>query len=1046
MRRHRDAGEVQSEFLASTDNWFRPVQARTGPDGALYVVDMYRFMIEHPRWIPAERLAQLDVRAGADMGRIYRVKPSGAAAALRPVRDLTKLSAADLAAAINTPNGTERDRVHVELLNRNDPAAAAGLEKVAADAEWPQARLQALAALDGIGALKPALVARALSDKDAQVRKQAVRLSETQRDTELESALLGLVNDSSPLVRIQLAFTLGEWDDARAGEALAKLAVANLDDADLRSAVLSSAVRHCGTILAAVMASDEGAAGRDAWIPPLVATAASSSDEKLVAAAVAAVLPSEKTEPGGAHFAALAGLLDALGRRGVALPEDVRPRVERVRTAARRTAGDDTASADARGEALKLLGRGQTSAEELDVLCRLVADAPQDELRAAALSAVAKQPNPDVATRLLANWQHTSPAARADVINVLLGREEWTTALLAAVKDKRVAPQEVSLADRQRLATSSNPSIKQLAADTFPARSSDSREQVIRQYATVASLKGDAAKGQEVFAKNCSACHILNGVGHEVGPDLAALRDKDPDYFVKNVLDPNAIIEPRFVNYNVILKDRRVLAGIIKSETATSLALSVGAGAIENVARADIKDIRATGTSMMPEGLEAGIPPQQMADLIAFIKSGTPRRKQLPENTPALVKQAGDGSLLLPATKAEFYGDGPIVLESEFKNVGWWNAAGDYVAWTAQVDKAGDYDVYADYACEQSSAGNKFVISFGDATLGGSVAGTGPDWSNYHRAKIGTVRLSAGQHRVTVRPDGALRNSLMDLRALALTPKGVAPKWPAPARSVMPADLVLRDAPTVARFIMDTSNSDAAREAAVNANPQFAADLIAEMTRDLAPGATEQQRIPWIWRVAIAAGRRNDASATRRILEASLPRENEPLRDWQAVVIGGGIINGITQVGAWPADRVKEILGEDELLTARWTRALDLASPLADDANVKTGTRYDALRMLGVQPWDKRGEQLSRYLAKDANAELQAGAVSAIGDINDARATQALIAAFSKLTEANRKLALQALLRDDQRTAALRDAVSAGKVEPSVLDADAKQRLGAKAK
>jgi hypothetical protein len=261
----------------------------------------------------------------------------------------------------------------------------------------------------------------------------------------------------------------------------------------------------------------------------------------------------------------------------------------------------------------------------------------------------------------------------------------------------------------------------------------------------------------------------------------------------------------------------------------------------------------------------------------------------------------------------------------------------------------------------------------------------------------------------------------------------------------MPADLVLRDAPTVARFIMDGSNSNAAREAAVNANPQFAAELITEMTRDLASGAPEQQRIPWIWRVAIAAGKRNDAQAIRRILDASLPRTDEPLREWQAVVIGGGIINGITQAGAWPAERVKEILGDDEVLNARWNRSLELASALADDAKVATGTRYDALRMRGVQPWDKRGEQLSRYLAKDANAELQAGAVSAIGDIHDPKATQALIAALSKLTEANRKLALQALLRDDQRIAALRDAVAAGKVDASVLDADAKRRLGTKA-
>src|SRR4029079_10183445 len=85
----RAENEKSSEFLASTDHWFRPVQVRTGPDGALYVVDMYRFLIEHPRWVPAARLARIDVRAGADRGRIYRVLPEGQP--LRRVRDLTQL-------------------------------------------------------------------------------------------------------------------------------------------------------------------------------------------------------------------------------------------------------------------------------------------------------------------------------------------------------------------------------------------------------------------------------------------------------------------------------------------------------------------------------------------------------------------------------------------------------------------------------------------------------------------------------------------------------------------------------------------------------------------------------------------------------------------------------------------------------------------------------------------------------------------------------------------------------------------------------------------
>ncbi|MEO6437523.1 MAG: PVC-type heme-binding CxxCH protein, partial [Tepidisphaeraceae bacterium] len=854
LKRRRADDERDSEFLASTDHWFRPVQARTGPDGALYVVDMYRFLIEHPRWIPAERLAQLDVRAGASMGRIYRVRAAGTP--LRAMRDLTKLSGAALAVAMDTPNGTERDRVHIELLQRRDETAVATLEKIAAEGTLPQVRLQAMCALDGLGALTPAQVARTLEDGDAHVRKHAVRLCENllaQRDAVIEARLQKRVDDPSPLVRRQLALTRGEWDDPRAGNALATLAKGSLDDADLRAAVLSSAGRHCGPILAAVMAAAEGTPGRDAWIAPLVATAAASSDEKLLAAALAAVLPAQGVEPGAAHFAAVASLFDALDRRKSSAADlttmrDAAPRLAHALVAARRFAADDHAPPAARVDALKLLGRGEVSAEDLDVLCRLAGHSADTTVRAAAMASVARQSRADVATRLLGNWQRTSPAARSEIINLLLGREEWTAALLAAVKAGAVLQQEISLTDRQRLAESSSESVRQLAAAVLPQARTETRAKVLTQYASVASLTGAAASGAEVFAKNCAACHALGGVGNDVGPGLVALRDKDTDYFVKNILDPNAIVEPRFVNYTVVLKDRRVLAGIIKSESATSLALSVGAGVIETVNRGDVKDLRALKVSMMPEGLEAAITPQQMADLVAYLR-GAESHKKLSGNEPALITQGGDGTLILPAAKAEIFG-GPITLESEFGNIGWWNDQNDHVAWAVQVNKPGEFDVHLDYACADDSAGNAYTIGFGTNAIAGSVKGTGGDWSGYRQTKAGQVRLAAGPQHITVRPVGPVRNALMDLRTIALTPAGTAPKWTAAARAATspPTDNVNRDAPSVARFVLNPANSDAAREAAIDANPQFAPELIDEMTRELRAddAAEEYRRIPWI--------------------------------------------------------------------------------------------------------------------------------------------------------------------------------------------------------
>ena len=880
VTQRRAPDEKKSEFLASTDNWFRPVQVRTGPDGALYVVDMYRFLIEHPRWIPAKRLSELDIRAGADKGRVYRIRPKDKP--LRPIRDLAKLDGAQLAAALDTPNGTDRDRVHVELLVRQDSSAIVPLEKLATGATLPHVRVQALSALDGLKAPKPSLVERSVADRDPHVRKHALRLSEG--TTLSPDALIALIDDPSALVRTQLAYTLGESPDAKAGEALARLAVANLDNAEMRTAVLSSATRHCAVILAAIARVSVDTPARADWLAPLVATAASSDDAALIAQALKTILPPSST-PTKNDFTTLTSLLNALRRNQLPIPEtEIAPALAAARKAIARKAPSD----DVRG-AVTLLGATDLAGDDLGLVFSLRGSS---ELRPVVLAALSRQQSPEVAALVLKSWAHTSPAERSDFLTLLLSREEWSGALLDAMKDGLVKPNEIPLAEHQRLLRSPNSTIQARAAAVFATEiTRANRDEVIARFRSVPSLTGNPAAGKELFAANCTACHALAGVGHDVAPSLAALRDKDVDYFLKNILDPNAVVEPRFITYDVTLKDRRLLSGIIKSETASALTLESGGGVTEAVPRADVKQIRASALSMMPEGFEDAFTPQQMADLIAFLKTNQAPSVQRP-----------------------------------------------------------------------AAAGN--------------------------------------------------------------------------------ADEVARDPAAVAKIILDAKQPNAAREAAVNANPQFAADLIVEMTRDLVPGTpAEYERIPWIWRVAVACGRRNDANQMKRVVAVSVPELDKPLHDWQAVVIGGGIINGISDRNLWPAPRIAEVLKGDEPLLKRYHRALDLASTMTDNEKVPTPTRYDALRMLGVEPWAKRGEQLTRYLAKGTHPELQQGAVSGIADVNDPAATIALIKAFPDLTPENRTLALTALLRDDARSTALLDALAANTIPAAALNESHRKKL-----
>jgi putative membrane-bound dehydrogenase-like protein len=248
FKSRRAPDEVNSEFLASSDNWFRPTMLATGPDGALYVADMYRLVIEHPQWIPMEMQKRLDLRAGADQGRIYRVLPENAPR--KPIPNLAKLSAPQLVAALDSPNGWQRDTVQRLLLERGDRSAVNQLEALAKSSRDPRVRLQALWILNGLKVLRPESLLSALQDEHDAVQEQAIKLSERFHQAPLVEALLKFVSHDSPRLRYQLAFTLGELTDARASEALFKLS----QDADenIRNAALSSAPRHAASLAARV--------------------------------------------------------------------------------------------------------------------------------------------------------------------------------------------------------------------------------------------------------------------------------------------------------------------------------------------------------------------------------------------------------------------------------------------------------------------------------------------------------------------------------------------------------------------------------------------------------------------------------------------------------------------------------------------------------------------------------------------------------------------------------------------------------------------------
>jgi putative membrane-bound dehydrogenase-like protein len=630
---YRPDDEAETEFLASKDNWTRPVQVRTGPDGALYMVDMYRAVIEHTRWIPADRLAKIDPRAGDTMGRIYRIVPSGAK--LRAVRDLTKLSPHELVAAMDSPNGTVRDLVHQILLRQSDDPTRNSVAKLAASSKLPAVRVQALSILDGIDGLSNSVLLHALGDIAPEVRRHAIRLCEArlQSDSDLAKACCKLVDDPDFGVRYQLALSLGEWNDASAASVLGEMATKESHDLWFRAAIVSSSVNHPIDVLDSVLKTNSGEEGKSTLIGQLIATAAAIAKDGNDFDRLLALITQEKepqtrapntTIPAMWKIAGMGVLQDAIDKRKISLSTLAgSARAQYLFDSARKIATAEKARDADREASIRLLGRGLNDmAVDLPILIEFLQPVVSDRLQKAAMAMLARSSDSQVSRSLLSDWSQRTPSLRTPIINMLLSRTEWTLSLLDAIEAGKVQSADVAAASRQSLAEHKDSSIRARSQKLFPQRNAAERGKILEAYQVVAALRGDGVKGADVFRNKCATCHSYIGAGFAVGPDLKAFYNKSVSDFVTAILDPNAAVEPRYANYVVLTNDDRTLTGVITNETASHFELVQPNGVRESILRADNPEIRATGLSLMPEGLEQAITPQDMADLIAFLKSG----------------------------------------------------------------------------------------------------------------------------------------------------------------------------------------------------------------------------------------------------------------------------------------------------------------------------------------------------------------------------------------------------------------------------------------
>ncbi|MGH7495507.1 MAG: PVC-type heme-binding CxxCH protein [bacterium] len=656
-------GMQRKDFLASSDRAFRPVNMTVGPDGALYVLDMYRAVIEHPEWIPDDIEKNLDLRAGKDQGRIYRITPRAGVPRLKP--SFPRNDLASVVAKLGHHNKWWRDTAQRLLLQWRDYAAVAPLENTFVDSDEPRARLHALWTLHGLNALKTSFLLKALNDAHAGVRENALFIAEETLTSvpEVLGVVLNLARDPEARVRMQVALTLSTLDSVadagvagRIQEALFAVAAQDANDQWTRLAIVCGAKNDPLPLLQRLLAAPSGfdSSGAKALVTFLAqqvgqrdnpvevadllrkpAAPTGTSNEVLAAMLeglaagleIHATNVPRKTFPATIHYAldriiasdSAAAVHSAWRvKQALGLKPSVRQRELLHKAAA--LALNSSAATALRLEALGLLEFADFAQREMALYQLLDSKHPQ-ALQAAAMAQLGRVSNQFVGQKLLAKWKYLGPEARAQAGDILLYRAENHDLLLTALEKREITLGELNF-HLERLRTllfSDEASIRRRAEALFSDAGVLTRKEAMDKMRPALALPGNAQKGQDVYSELCAKCHRLGNAGEDLGPNLTEIFRKSSESLLHDIIDPNAAMETKYVSYVVQTHQGEFVTGMVAGETDEEVAILV-AGAERRIIRRDqIKEMSASGISMMPEGLEDGMSSQTMADLLAFL-------------------------------------------------------------------------------------------------------------------------------------------------------------------------------------------------------------------------------------------------------------------------------------------------------------------------------------------------------------------------------------------------------------------------------------------
>ncbi|MGB5356717.1 MAG: PVC-type heme-binding CxxCH protein [Eudoraea sp.] len=652
------------EFLASSDRSFRPVNMSIGPNGALYVLDMHREVIEHPEWIPDEIEETLDLNAGKEKGRIYRITPK--TYNYEAPFNLEKYDIQDLVSALGDKNQWIRRSAQQLLVTSNSVDSKSLLEKQLTDSN-PLARLHSLWTLQGLDLLEDEYLRMALNDDQAGVVESAIKIIEKRlpNSSEYVDLLIQKVGVSDQRVKLQLTLTLStlkKEEYRRVMNTLAKtyteiLKNETLDTWNMQAiafvlkpqafdiiknqlAVQTRELKQQEIeilkLLIKVVGKDNTSSEISDVLEGINLSALNKKDKAILIGSLSEGYafrnsPILKKAEKLILVRSLNSLeanndidiIKSCGELRLALGVEASEKVNGYLPIARKNILENNGSLEEQLSQLQLIGLSDFEFRSA-LLYELLDSRKPLALQRESLLQLWNSNEEEVGPRLLELWPTLGPEARRHATDILLYKSFNHDPLLTAMENGKVNLGEFNLdLERRRVLLFSEDSrISKRAEVLFSDGGIVQRKEAIEEMLPVLQMNGNISNGKSVFQNQCASCHIYDAIGNEVGPVLTEISRKSKESLLYEILDPNAAVDTKYLNYKVVTKDGNIYFGLVGSETDTDLTLAITGGNYVNINKANIDSFTSTGKSLMPEGLESAMDKQEMADLLAYLQKG----------------------------------------------------------------------------------------------------------------------------------------------------------------------------------------------------------------------------------------------------------------------------------------------------------------------------------------------------------------------------------------------------------------------------------------